>query len=84
LRGNDHGPAATPFPPKIGRNRPNPAAHRHLGSVCRKSFADRFGMAYLGSGSILPRHGNKLDHPVETLDQMDAERAVVRVGPLSN
>jgi hypothetical protein len=54
-----------------------------LGSVRRKFFAYRFALAYLGSGAILPGHGNNLDHPVETLDPMDVNWARVRAAALS-
>jgi hypothetical protein len=65
------GPSAVPIVPKTGRNRPDSAAHRCLGSIGRKFFADRLALAYLGAGAILPRHGNCLDHPVETPGEMD-------------
>jgi hypothetical protein len=54
-----------------------------LGSIGRKFFADRFALAYLGSGAILPRHGVHLDHPVETPDSMDGKWAPVRAAALS-
>jgi hypothetical protein len=61
---------------KARRNRPDPAAHRFLGGVRRKSRAHRRAVAYLGSGSILPGYGNSLDHPIETIGKMDRERAL--------
>jgi len=54
-----------------------------LGSICRKFFADRFALAYLGPGAILPVRGNNLDHPVETLDSVDGKWALVRAAALS-
>jgi hypothetical protein len=54
-----------------------------LGSICRKFFADRFGVAYLGSGAILPRYGNHLDHPFETLVSLFGGWARVRAAALS-
>jgi hypothetical protein len=54
-----------------------------LGSIGRKFFADRFALAYLGSGAILPGRGNHLDRPVETLDSMDGKWARVPTSTLT-
>ena len=78
-----NGPSAVTVIPKTGRNRPDCAAHRSLGSVGRKFFADRFALAYLGSGAILPRHGNCLDYPVETLGEMDGRWPAAGAAALS-
>ena len=61
---------------QTGRNRADPAADRRLGGVRRKPGAGRRAMAYSGSGAILSVHGNSLDHPVETVGEMDRDRLV--------
>jgi hypothetical protein len=48
-----------------------------LGSIGRKFFADRFALAYLGPGAILPGRGCYLDLPVEALDSLDGKWARV-------
>jgi hypothetical protein len=54
----------------------DPVAHRLLGRIRRKPGAGRRHLAYFGSGCVLSIHGNCVDHPTETIDKMDADRAV--------
>jgi hypothetical protein len=53
------------------RRRLDPVAHRFLGRVRRKPGAGRRTLAYFAPGSILPVHGDCVDHPLETIDQVD-------------
>src|SRR5947208_2338139 len=69
-------PAARPLRAQTGRNRPHSAAHRFLGRVRRNAGSHSRPLAYSGPGSILSHYGNSLDHPLETVDPVESERAV--------
>jgi hypothetical protein len=59
------------FGEKIGRNRPDFAAHRRLGGVRRKPGADRRRLAYFGPGAFLSSDGARMDFAVETAREVD-------------
>src|SRR5690242_5791250 len=71
-----HGPTALAGPAHARRNHADSASHRPVGGVRRKLGAGRRPMAYSCSGSILSRYGNNLDHPIETIGEMDRDRIV--------
>jgi len=58
------------------RNRADSATNRRLGCVRRNPGSDRRPLAYSRSGRILSDYGNSLDHPIETVGKMDANRIV--------
>jgi hypothetical protein len=72
----NHDPAADPIVSQACGHCIDHVAHRFLGRIRRKPGAGRRHLAYFGSVSILSIHGNSVDHPIETIDKMDADGAV--------
>jgi len=64
------------FGPNNHRSRTDRAPDRPLGRARRKFGADGRTMAWSRSGRILSCYGNSVDHPIETVGEMDAHRLV--------